>query len=136
MNFAQELRSEYARLVTRRWFFRQCGVGLGSIALASLPLSRKQDQPCQVSSKQSSPRVLPHQHVCSRPNLNSYSGVGGGSPNWLSFGARSLISHPSCWTLQSPASILLTVDKGGTWPSKFYPKINAVSARTASHCMD
>jgi hypothetical protein len=36
MNFEQELRSEYARLVTRRWFLRQCGVGLGSIAFASL----------------------------------------------------------------------------------------------------
>src|SRR5213594_3243543 len=36
MSLRQELRSEYARLVTRRWFFRQCGVGLGSIALASL----------------------------------------------------------------------------------------------------
>ena len=31
-----ELRSEFARLVTRRWFFRQCGLGLGSVALASL----------------------------------------------------------------------------------------------------
>jgi uncharacterized protein (DUF1501 family) len=31
-----ELRSEYSRLVARRWFLRQCGVGLGSIALASL----------------------------------------------------------------------------------------------------
>src|SRR3989454_7124557 len=36
MNLEQELRTEYARLLTRRWFFRQCGVGLGSIALASL----------------------------------------------------------------------------------------------------
>src|SRR3989441_616098 len=36
MNLTQQLRSEYARLLTRRWFFRQCGVGLGSIALASL----------------------------------------------------------------------------------------------------
>src|ERR1700756_4487845 len=36
MNITNELRSEYARLITRRWFFRQCGVGLGSIALASL----------------------------------------------------------------------------------------------------
>ncbi len=36
MNFENELRSEYARLITRRWFFRQCGVGLGSIALSSL----------------------------------------------------------------------------------------------------
>jgi uncharacterized protein (DUF1501 family) len=36
MNIPNELRAEYARLLTRRWFFRQCGVGLGSIALASL----------------------------------------------------------------------------------------------------
>src|SRR6185503_1360646 len=36
MNLQQELRSEYARLVSRRWFFRQCGVGLGSIALGSM----------------------------------------------------------------------------------------------------
>src|SRR6266511_1680347 len=36
MNFQQELRSEHAKLTTRRWFFRQCGVGLGSIALSSL----------------------------------------------------------------------------------------------------
>ncbi|HWX19312.1 MAG TPA: DUF1501 domain-containing protein [Candidatus Binatia bacterium] len=36
MNLEHELRSEYARLVTRRWFFRQCGVGLGSMALASM----------------------------------------------------------------------------------------------------
>lgn len=36
MNIQTELRAEYARLITRRWFFRQCGVGLGSLTLASL----------------------------------------------------------------------------------------------------
>src|SRR6266436_6578507 len=36
ISLTNDLRSEYARLITRRWFFRQCGVGLGSIALASL----------------------------------------------------------------------------------------------------
>src|SRR4029077_9478743 len=36
VNLQTELRAEYARLITRRWFFRQCGVGLGSVALASL----------------------------------------------------------------------------------------------------
>src|SRR2546426_8352291 len=36
MNLQQELRSERTKLITRRWFFRQCGVGLGSIALGSL----------------------------------------------------------------------------------------------------
>ena len=36
LSIAAELRAEHARLVTRRWFFRQCGVGLGSIALGSM----------------------------------------------------------------------------------------------------
>jgi len=36
MNHAQEFRKGAAQFITRRWFFRQCGVGLGSIALASL----------------------------------------------------------------------------------------------------
>jgi hypothetical protein len=36
MNLQNELRSEYARLVTRRWFLRDCGVGLASLALSSL----------------------------------------------------------------------------------------------------
>jgi Protein of unknown function (DUF1501) len=36
MQLAHELRAEYAKLVTRRWFFRQCGVGLAGMALASL----------------------------------------------------------------------------------------------------
>src|SRR5688572_1804958 len=36
LNFEQELRQERAKFITRRWFFRQCGVGLGSIALGSL----------------------------------------------------------------------------------------------------
>jgi uncharacterized protein (DUF1501 family) len=36
MNFQQELQRERAKFITRRWFFRECGVGLGSIALTSL----------------------------------------------------------------------------------------------------
>ena len=36
MKYHQELRHEVAKYITRRWFFRQCGVGLGSIALAAL----------------------------------------------------------------------------------------------------
>jgi uncharacterized protein (DUF1501 family) len=36
MNIQQELQAECAKLITRRWFFKQCGVGLGSVALASL----------------------------------------------------------------------------------------------------
>ena len=36
LSFTNELQAEYSKLITRRWFFRQCGVGLGSIALGSL----------------------------------------------------------------------------------------------------
>jgi hypothetical protein len=36
LNFNQELEVEAKRLLTRRHFFRDCGVGLGAIALASL----------------------------------------------------------------------------------------------------
>lgn len=33
---ANEFLGEQRRHLTRRWFFRDCGVGLGSMALASL----------------------------------------------------------------------------------------------------
>ena len=36
MNHAHEIRREAAKHISRRWFFRDCGLGLGSIALASL----------------------------------------------------------------------------------------------------
>jgi uncharacterized protein DUF1501 len=36
MNYKEEIKREYKKLVTRRHFFRECGVGLGSMALASL----------------------------------------------------------------------------------------------------
>ena len=33
---ANDFIAEHRRYLTRRWFFRDCGVGLGSMALASL----------------------------------------------------------------------------------------------------
>ena len=36
MNLPQHLHEERKRFLTRRWFFRDCGVGLGSIALSSM----------------------------------------------------------------------------------------------------
>lgn len=36
MNLFQDLTQERRRFLTRRWFFRECGVGLGSIALGSM----------------------------------------------------------------------------------------------------
>ncbi len=36
MSLHTKLLDEQKRVVTRRWFFKECGVGLGSIALGSL----------------------------------------------------------------------------------------------------
>lgn len=36
MNIAQELRLERAKYLSRRWFFKECGVGLAGIALSSM----------------------------------------------------------------------------------------------------
>ncbi len=36
MNLQQQLHNARARYINRRWFFRDCGVGLGSVAAASL----------------------------------------------------------------------------------------------------
>jgi hypothetical protein len=36
MNISEELRQAHARHLTRRWFLRDCGVGLASVALAQL----------------------------------------------------------------------------------------------------
>src|SRR5213594_2184871 len=36
MNYSQELRRVTAQYITRSWFFCHCGIGLGSMALASL----------------------------------------------------------------------------------------------------
>ena len=36
MNFTRDLATEYSRYLTRRWFFKDCGVGLASIAAMDL----------------------------------------------------------------------------------------------------
>jgi hypothetical protein len=36
MNPQEQFARDYGRLISRRWFFKQCGVGLGTIALADL----------------------------------------------------------------------------------------------------
>src|SRR5712672_1140290 len=40
MNFQTEITSEARKLIARRWFLKECGVGLGGMALASLLASR------------------------------------------------------------------------------------------------
>ena len=70
MNFSNELRSECARLITRRWFFRQCGVGLGSIALSSL-LSGK------ASAMVTNPLGVKHPHYSPRAKRVIFLFMGG-----------------------------------------------------------
>ena len=36
MTKQEYLFNDYRKLITRRWFFKECGVGLGAIALGSL----------------------------------------------------------------------------------------------------
>ena len=36
MNYENEIRAEARKLITRRYFFKECGVGLGAMALSSL----------------------------------------------------------------------------------------------------
>ncbi len=36
MDYHREIQLEAKKLITRRWFFRDCGLGLGAVALASL----------------------------------------------------------------------------------------------------
>lgn len=36
MNYEEQIRQEARKLITRRYFFKQCGVGLGAMALANL----------------------------------------------------------------------------------------------------
>ena len=40
MDLRNQINDEARKLVTRRWFFKECGVGLGSIALASMMRGR------------------------------------------------------------------------------------------------
>jgi hypothetical protein len=48
MNLSTEIRSEHARLLTRRWFFQDCGVGMAS--LAAMDLLRSQGHAAPASA--------------------------------------------------------------------------------------
>jgi hypothetical protein len=75
MNLQNELRAEYARLITRRWFFRQCGVGLGSIALASL-LGEKQGR-AAVAPRLPNPLAPKQPHFAPKAKRVIYLFMGG-----------------------------------------------------------
>ena len=59
MNITQQLDLERRRFLTRRWFFHECGLGLGSVALASLLSDRSVAAP--VAGDPLAPRRPPSQ---------------------------------------------------------------------------
>jgi hypothetical protein len=60
MTKLQQICDEYRKHVTRRWFFKQCGVGLGSIALADLlGVKSRQARAATVGTNPLAPK-LPH----------------------------------------------------------------------------
>ncbi len=52
MNLIHDIRESYAQVLRRRWFLRDCGIGLGSIAASTLMNS---DQAAAVSSPDANP---------------------------------------------------------------------------------
>ena len=76
MNYNSELRSEAAKYITRRWFFHQCGVGLGSIALGSMLGA---DRALGASAKPAAAHPLaPHQpHFAGKARRVIYLFMGG-----------------------------------------------------------
>ncbi len=49
MNLRRELHTEYARYLTRRWFFRECGVGLASLAATDLMVRQAEAAPAALN---------------------------------------------------------------------------------------
>lgn len=77
MNYEQELRSETARYITRRWFFQQCGVGLGSIALGSM-LGTRNAQAARIPQAAPVSPLAPHQpHHAAKAKRVIYLFMGG-----------------------------------------------------------
>src|SRR5437763_16870659 len=60
MTKTEHLIDEYRRHVTRRWFFKQCGMGLGAIALRDLLGSKAQAAVPSALSKNPLAPKLPH----------------------------------------------------------------------------
>lgn len=52
MNFAAHLQKEHARRLTRRWFLRDCTIGLGAVALNGLLQKEASAAPPPLAPKQ------------------------------------------------------------------------------------
>jgi uncharacterized protein (DUF1501 family) len=58
MNVTQQIAEEYRKFVTRRWFFKDCGVGLGAIALNHLLANQARANPQSAIGDSQSPSPL------------------------------------------------------------------------------
>src|SRR6185312_14126413 len=75
LSLIEDLRAEHARFITRRWFLRQCGVGLGSMTLASL----LGEDAARAATKVSPGPLAPKQpHFKPKANRVIYMFMGGG----------------------------------------------------------
>jgi hypothetical protein len=70
MTLTRELQSEYARYRSRRWFFKECGVGMAS--LAAMDLMRARAAPAPVS-----PLVVKKPHYGAKAKRVIYLFMGG-----------------------------------------------------------
>src|SRR5213593_1026968 len=77
MNCQQELRTEAAKYITRRWFFQQCGVGLGSMALGSLLAGSRTASAAPAAPKVGGPFAPNAPHYSPKANHVIYLFMGG-----------------------------------------------------------
>src|SRR4030095_12809716 len=64
MSYRDEIRIEAKKLVTRRYFFKECGIGLGSLALADLLKENLFGAPLQGANVQANGPLAPKNPHC------------------------------------------------------------------------
>src|SRR5262245_17559094 len=91
MNYNEEIKQETKKLLTRRWFFKECGIGLGSLALASLLDSK----PLAASSQKAANPLAPKQpHFKPKAKRVIYLFMAGGPSQFETFDYKpSLVKY-------------------------------------------
>jgi hypothetical protein len=143
MNLAQDLIQERRRFLTRRWFFRECGVGLGSIALGTL--LRDHLSPNAQAALASNPLGVKAPHFPAKAKRVIYL-FQAGAPSHLELfdnkpelakwdgklppaellkGYRAAFINPNS-TLLGPKYKFNTVGKNGTELSELLPRLSEI----------
>jgi uncharacterized protein (DUF1501 family) len=73
----EQFQAEYAKFLTRRWFFKQCGVGMGALALADL-LGSKSAQASASDSGSPNPMAPRKPHFAAKAKRVIYLFMAGG----------------------------------------------------------